>query len=556
MLSRLYIANYALIEELEINFDSGFTIITGETGAGKSIVLGALSLLLGGKADSRAVRNPEHKIVVEATFDIAGYSLEGFFSENEVEYYEHECIVRREVAASGRSRAFINDTPVQVAVLKDITTRLVDIHSQHSNMLLAKPGFQLDILDSLAGNAALLEEYATHFSALQSIEREIAAKRDELARSKSEEDYLSFQLNQFTEMALHEDEDVELEALQNKLSNVNELKDALWQVDSIFNNEGSSVIEQLKTVEQRLAFTEKVMEETQGMAQRVSDCLVDLKDIARSVSSAQESLNLDPAELDRINERLDAIYTLERKHNVSSVNELLEVQHDFEARLASITHGDEEIARLEADCEKQKKVVKKLAASLSVARRDAAGSFVADFKPLVSSLGMKNVAFEIEINPTATFTPSGTDQVEFMMAFNKNQPLMPVKDTASGGEISRVMLCIKSIVARSMHLPTIIFDEVDTGVSGDIATMIGEMMADIAGSIQVMAITHLPQVAACASSHKKVYKSDNEQGTVTSVITLGDDEHVMEIARMLSGKDLDEAAVNNAKSLIKQSIKR
>jgi len=556
MLSRLYIANYALIEELEINFDSGFTIITGETGAGKSIVLGALSLLLGGKADSRAVRNAEHKIVVEATFDIAGYNLKDFFDENDVEYFEHECIVRREVAANGRSRAFINDTPVPVGALKDITTHLVDIHSQHSNMLLAKPGFQLEILDSLASNDTLLDEYGRCYRSMLQAEREITAKREQLERSKSEEDYLTFQLGQLAEMSLREDEDIELEALQNKLSNVNELKDALWQVDSIFNGEGNSVIEQLKTIEQRLAFTEGVMEETQGMAQRVNDCLVDLKDIARSIASAQDSLNLDPAELDRINERLDSIYTLERKHNVNSVNELLEVQHGFESRLASITYGDEEIAKLEAECDKFKKQLTKLAGQLTKSRNDAAKAFVADFKPLVANLGMKNVAFEIELTPASGFTATGCDVVEFMMAFNKNQPLMPVKDTASGGEISRVMLCIKSIVARSMHLPTIIFDEVDTGVSGDIATMIGEMMADIANAIQVIAITHLPQVAACASSHKKVYKNDNEQGTLTSVAALNSDEHVMEIARMLSGKDLDDAAVNNAKSLINQSIRR
>ncbi len=554
MLSRLYIANYALIEELEINYDNGFTIITGETGAGKSIVLGALSLLLGGKADSRAVRNADRKIVVEATFDIAGYNLESYFVDNDIEYYEHECIVRREVAANGRSRAFVNDSPVAVGVLKEITTRLVDIHSQHSNMLLSKPGFQLAILDNLAVNGDLLEQYGECYRSVQQAEREINARRTEIALSKAEEDYITFQLTQLAELSLHENEDTELEALQNKLSNVNELKDALWQVDDLFNREENSVIEQLKLVEQRLAMTEEMMEETQGMAQRVNECLVDLKDIAMSVSRAQDSLNLDPAELDRVNERLDTIYTLERKHNVDSVNELLELQHDFEHRLAAITHGDEEIERLEAECEKKRKQAMELAGKLSKARQEAAKSFTATFKPLVTSLGMKNAVLEVEFK-TTDLAPTGIDQVEFMMAFNKNQALMPVKDTASGGEISRVMLCIKSIVARSMHLPTIIFDEVDTGVSGDIATMIGEMMASIAGTIQVIAITHLPQVAACASSHKKVYKSDNEHGTTTSVAALSQEEHVMEIARMLSGKDLDEAAINNARSLINQSKK-
>ncbi len=554
MLSRLYIANYALIDELEINFDNGFTIITGETGAGKSIVLGALSLLLGGKADSRAVRKTDRKIVVEATFDIAGYNLESYFSDNDIEFYEHECIVRREVAANGRSRAFVNDIPVAVGVLKEITTRLVDIHSQHSNMLLSKPGFQLAILDNLADNAELLEQYGECYRAVQQAERKIAERREQIERSKAEEDYITFQLNQLTELALYENEDVELEAFQNKLTNVNELKDALWQVDDLLNRDENSVIEQLKLVEQRLAMTEEMMKETQGMAQRVNECLVDLKDIAMSVNRAQDTLNLDPAELDRVNERLDSIYTLERKHNVNSVNELLQLQHSFEERLAAIAYGDEEIERMEAECEKMRQQARTLAASLSKRRQQAAQSFTAAFKPLVAGLGIKNVAFEVEFN-TTPLAPTGIDKVEFMMAFNKNQALMPVRDTASGGEISRVMLCVKSIVARSMHLPSIIFDEVDTGVSGDVATMIGELMASIADSIQVIAITHLPQVAACATSHKKVYKSDNEQGTLTRVAALGPEEHVMEIARMLSAKDLDEAAVNNARSLIKQSKK-
>lgn len=555
MLAKLHIANYALIEELEINFDTGFTVITGETGAGKSILLGALSLLLGGKTDARAVRNPESKIVVEATFDIEGYNLEPFFQENDIDYYAHECIVRREVSAQGRSRSFVNDVPVVVGVLKELTTRLVDIHSQHSNMLLAKPGFQLAILDSLAHNDELLSQYGEVYRDYQLLEREITKLRERLDKSKAEEDYITFQLEQFREVNLHEDEDVELEALQNKLSNVNELKDALWTVENLLNSEENSVIEKLKIVEQRLNYTAGMIDETAAMAQRVSESLIDLKDIAHTVDQLQESLNLDPAELDRINMRLDTIYSLERKHNVDSVNELLDIQHQYEAKLSTITHGDEQLTQLEADCDKARKHAMQLAQQLNKARRTAATAFVDEFKSLVSGLGMKNIAFEVTFVETA-LSATGNDAVEFMMAFNKNQALLPVKDTASGGEISRVMLCIKSIVAQSMHLPTIIFDEVDTGVSGDIATMIGEMMASIGRSIQVMSITHLPQVAACATSHKKVYKSDNESSTLTHVIALNNDEHVMEIARMLSGKDLDEAAINNARSLINQSIRK
>lgn len=554
MLSRLFISNYALIEHLEIDFNGGFTVITGETGAGKSILLGALSLLLGGKADSKAVRDAEHKIIVEATFDITGYGLDGYFNDNDIDYCETECIIRREVSAAGRSRAFVNDTPVGLGVLKDITTRLIDIHSQHSNMLLAKSGFQLDILDGLAHNDQLLDDYEAVYRRCVELNRDIEVRKKQIAQNKAEEDYITFQLEQFHEINLHENEDEELEALQNKLSNITELKDALWTVDNILGSEENSVIDQLKTVGQRLSFTEEVMEETRGMSQRVADCIIDLKDIVMSVSQAQENLNLDPAELDRINERLDTIYSLERKHNVGSVNELIALQHQLEEKLASITKGDDEIAELVAEYDKKKAESMSLARCLSDARRKAATSFAHELKPLVAGLGMKNVAFEVAFTETE-MTSTGIDAVEFMMAFNKNQALMPVKDTASGGEISRVMLCIKSIVARSMHLPTIIFDEVDTGVSGDIASMIGEMMAHIAQSIQVMSITHLPQVAACASSHIKVFKSDNDQGTFTSVTGLDQEQHVMEIARMLSGKGLDEAAINNAKSLINQYVK-
>lgn len=551
MLSRLYISNYALIESLDINFESGLTIITGETGAGKSILLGALTLLLGGKADARSMRDAEHKTIVEATFDIAGYNLKSYFEEEDIEYYEHECILRREVAASGRSRAFVNDSPVSVTVLKNIATQLVDIHSQHSNMLLSKPSFQLDILDSLAHNGMLLESYTKCYSALVQVIKGLKRLEEECKKAKAEEDYITFQLGQFEEMKLHENEDIELESLQNRLSNINELKDALWAIDGALNCDENSLIEQLKSVEQRLVFTEGVMEETRGMAERVSSAIIELKDIAMSVSQAQDSLNLDPSELERVNERLNAIYMLERKHNVGSVNELLEIEASFAQRLRAIEHGEEEILIKEKERTELEAQAMKLAEELSATRYEAARAFIADFKPLASGLGLKNVAFDIDFSKSELGS-TGFDDVEFMMAFNKNQSLMPVKDTASGGEISRVMLCIKSLVARSMNLPTIIFDEVDTGVSGDIASMIGEMMATISQSIQVMAITHLPQVAACATDHKKVYKSDNEQGTVTSVANLNNDEHVMEIARMLSGKDLDDAAISNAKSLINQ----
>lgn len=555
MISRLFISNYALIDTLEIAFDDGLTIITGETGAGKSIILGALSLLLGERTDARTVRDASRKIVVEATFDIAGYDLQQLFDDNDIEYYEHECILRREVAANGRSRAFVNDSPVSVALLKSISTRLIDIHSQHSNLLLSTQAFQLDILDSMADNSALRGEYVSKYEEWREAEKKLKAVKSQIEKSNQEQDYISFQLEQFHEINLKENEDVELEQQQVRLSRASELRDALCVVDNILDSSDYPVLGQLKDVRQNLLLTEGAMDETKGMAQRIDSVVIELKDIARSVQMAQDALSDDPARLEAVNDRLDTIYALERKHSVQSVNELIGIQRDYEQKMLSISHADACIAELESKCTALKSEVLAIATIITSTRKQAAEMFVAQFTPLVGKLGLKNIAFDIAFQQI-DLSETGADGVEFLMAFNKNQALMPVKDTASGGEISRVMLCIKSIIARSMHLPTIIFDEIDTGVSGDIATMVGELMADIATTIQVMAITHLPQVAACAANHLKVYKTDCDGGTVTGVKPLDDNDHLTEVARMLSGRGLDDAAINNAKSLIDQYKRR
>ena len=549
MLTRLHISNYALIDELEIKFDNGLTIITGETGAGKSIILGALSLILGERAEARSVRNPEKKVVVEASFNISAYALEGFFAENEIDFWEEECIVRREISATGRSRAFVNDTPVTISVLKDLTSRLVDIHSQHSNMLLSKPAFQLSVLDSIADNKEVVSKYNVEYVCYKKLQEQLLEKQNEYEKSRAEEDYIRFQLNQFADLKLTENEDIELENLQKKLSNVSEIKQNLWQISSTLNGEENSILEQLKVVAQRIQSTERNLSEIEGMGERVQSALVELKDIAQSVSYVDDQLVDDPRQLEEVEMRLNSIYELERKHNAASVNELLAIQHKFENQLSLIDNSENQIAEIEAKLKTQKAKVKELALTLSETRKKAAQLFVADLQPLAQTLGMRNLAFDIKFTAT-DYTANGADAVGFLFAFNKNQTLLPVKDTASGGEISRLMLCIKSIIARSMSLPTIIFDEVDTGVSGDVANKIGEMMGEICKRIQVLAITHLPQVAAHAHHHLMVYKADDENSTLTHVKALNEEEHVLEIARMLSGKDVNQAAIENAKSLI------
>lgn len=549
MIKQLHISNYALIDKLDIKFDDGLTIITGETGAGKSIIMGALSLILGERADSKAIRDASVKTIVEATFDIQGYGLEPFFNDNDIDWDAHECLVRRELAPNGRSRAFINDTPVQLTVLRELSTRLLDIHSQHSNMLLSRPAFQLSILDNIAGNGQLLEKYKVAYRDYRQAATQLNLTQSEIEKLRRDEDYIRFQLDELQSLNFKPDEDAELEALQSKLSNITELKESLWDVENQLSGEENSILDRLSIVAQRLEDAERNLSDVEGMPSRVRTSLIDLKDIAQSVASIVDTLNDDPAELDRVNDRLNSLYSLQRKHNVQDVNQLLEIQHDYERQLSEIEHNDDIINELEARVAATREVASQLAIQLSAQRHQAAKRFGEELLTLAMPLGLKNIAFDVEFTSTG-LVESGTDNVEFMMAFNKNQRPMPVKDTASGGEISRVMLCIKTIIARHMQLPSIIFDEVDTGVSGDVANMIGEMMLDIASTIQVIAITHLPQVAANGDHHLRVFKTDTQDETLTRVEALGPEEHVMEIARMLSGKDLNQAAIDNAKSLI------
>ena len=552
MLKRLSISNYALIDQLEIHFEQGLTIITGETGAGKSIILGALALILGERADSSSIRDKERKTVVEASFDIKDYNLKPFFDDNELDYYDVELIARREINPNGRSRAFVNDGVVALTTLRELMTHLVDIHSQHSNMLLSRSAFQLSILDNIAAHDDDLKEYQQLYNRFRNTERQLNNLRDNLSRNRSEEDYLRFQLNQLQEIALQPGEDDELEQQQRRLANASSLKEDLWKVSNMLNGEEQSLIDQLREVQATLANAEQNLSDIEGMGQRVNNSLIDLKDIAQSVAMIEETLSDDPAMLQQVEDRLNTIYSLERKHGVRTVNELLALQQDYESKLSNIDCSEERIAQMEQLLSSQRQEASTLAVKISSARKKAAKQFISTLQPLAQNLGMKNLSFDINFK-LAELNFTGCDSVEFLFAFNKNQDLMPVKDTASGGEISRLMLCIKSVIARSMNLPTIIFDEVDTGVSGEIANRIGDMMGDIARHIQVIAITHLPQVAAHGTSHLRVFKTDTATSTTTSVQHLSDDEHVTEIARMLSGNEINQAALDNARVLINSS---
>lgn len=549
MLRQLKISNFAIIDNLEIDFDKGLTILTGETGAGKSIIMGALSLILGEKADLKSIRNSEKKSVVEAVFDIGGYGLKPLFDDNDIDYFSEECIMRREISVSGRTRAFVNDIPVTLQVMRGIAMRLVDIHSQHSNLLLSQHSYQLSVLDSMSGNVSVKERYQEEYKKYRHIEKSLAQLKERSSKNRAEEDYMRFQLTQLSELKLEEDEDTQLQTEEKKLSNVSEIKSALWSSESLLDGDERSIISDIATIAQDISRIVPIYSEVGDLSERISSVRIELKDIARTLSMLQNDLVDDPEELERIQNRLDAIYSLENKHKLSSVNELLELQHKYEQELSEIENSDDEIARLEEELKHQTAIAEKAAKELSDRRKAATKAFTQELVNAAAPLGMKNLRFEVGFEEVQ-MGADGTDAVSFLASFNKQQALTAVETTASGGEISRLMLCVKYIMAQSMKLPTIIFDEVDTGVSGDVANRMGDLMKSISQNIQVITITHLPQVAVKGDSHFKVYKEDTDSSTFTSIKRLEQDERVNEIATMLSGESVDEASINNARSLL------
>ena len=549
MLRSLYIQNYALIEKLDISFETGFSVITGETGAGKSIILGAIGLLLGQRADVKAIRRGASKCIIEARFDIAAYGMRPFFEENELEYDE-ECILRREVQASGKSRAFINDTPASLAQMKELGEQLIDVHSQHQNLLLNKEGFQLNVLDILAHNDAALEKYHLRYGEWKQTERELAELMSLAEKSRSDEDYIRFQLEQLEEAHLVEGEQEELEQEAETLSHAEEIKAGLYRVEQSFVSDEGGLLSYLKDSLNTLNSLQRVYQPAKELTERMESAYIELKDISHEVSSQSDSVEFNPVRLEEVNERLNLIYSLQQKHRVQTLDELIALTDEYRSKLSDITSYDERIAELTARKEEQYKQVKQQAELLTKARTKAAREVEKQLAARLIPLGMPNTRFRVDILPRKEPESDGMDDIRFMFSANKSAELQPVAQTASGGEISRLMLCIKAMIAGFTALPTIIFDEVDTGVSGDIADKMGDIMQELGTKMQVFAITHLPQIAAKGQAHYFVYKKDTKDRTLTRIKQLEGEERVNEVARMLSGASLTEASLANAKDLL------
>lgn len=551
MLRSLYIQNYALIDKLDISFETGFSVITGETGAGKSIILGAIGLLLGQRADVKAIRRGASKCVIEARFDISAYGMRPFFEENELEYEEEECILRREVQASGKSRAFINDTPASLAQVKELGEQLIDVHSQHQNLLLNKEGFQLNVLDILAHNDAAIEKYHTCYHEWKKIERELAELTALADKSRSDEDFIRFQLEQLEEAQLVEGEQDELEQESEVLSHSEEIKAGLYRIEQSFFSDEGSLLSYLKDNLNILNSLQKVYQPAKELAERMESAYIELKDISQEVSSQGESVEFNPVRLEEVNDRLNLIYSLQQKHRVQTLEELMALAEEYRVKLSDITSYDERIEELTVRKEEQYNLVKQQAAVLTKARVAAAREVEKQLAARLVPLGMPNVRFQVEMGMKKEPGMQGEDTVNFLFSANKNGTLQNISSVASGGEIARVMLSIKAMIAGAVKLPTIVFDEIDTGVSGEIADRMADMMQEMGDrNRQVISITHLPQIAARGRAHYKVYKKDSDTETNSHIRRLTDEERVEEIAHMLSGATLTEAALSNAKSLL------
>lgn len=551
MIQKLYIRNYALIDELEIDFRPGFTVLTGETGAGKSIIMGALSLILGQRADSKAVKDAAQKTVIEGTFDISSYAMTAFFEENDLDYDPSDhCLLRRELSPQGKSRAFINDTPVSLSLLKELGEQLIDIHSQHQNLLLGDNRFQLRMIDIWADDEALLSQYRDEYRRYRALSEKLVSLRRENEEKRREEDYLRFQYDQLCEAHLQAGEQSALEEEQEMLTHAGEIKNGLYAISRCLDGEEGGVLPSLKETRSLLRSLQRVYPAVEPLDQRIESAYIEIKDILSEIDDRQESVAVDPARLQQVEERLDLLYGLQQKHHLSSHEELMALQDDLQKRLDAIEHADEEEAALQEELTGQERVLRSLAEQLSAVRHAAAVRFTEKLVERARPLGMPHLRFEVEWSDKTTFDADGTESVRYLFSANKNRPLEPVSDVASGGEISRLMLTIKSLAADAASLPTIIFDEIDTGVSGEIADKMGEIMAGMARYMQVVAITHLPQVASRGECHYRIYKDDEGETTQTRIELLDDTRRVQEIARMLSGSQLTDAALKNARELL------
>lgn len=552
MLLSLTIENYALIGHLEFRPTEGLTVITGETGAGKSIIMGALGLILGQRADARTVRANASKCVIEAQFDIDGYGLQSFFTENDLEYDPQNTIVRREIYATGKSRAFVNDTPVQLTLLKQLGDALIDIHSQHQNLLLGNGSFQQEVVDAMAKNKDIFDRYIAGYRELTRLRRSLQTLKEESVRSSEEADYIRYQFNKLDEAQLRDGELAELEEEQELLSHAEDIKSGLANMAVQMNGDGISLLQTLKQLRDQAQSLSSIYPRLQEIAERMESDYIDLKDIADDVENQAEEVNFDPERFAFVEERLGLLYSLLKKHNRETIGDLISLRDELQEKILHIDNSDEEIAELEQKVEAQTAKVRELAKRLTESRTKAARSFEQELVQKVAYLGMPNVRFEVRILPLKDFSSTGADSIQFLFSANKNQPLKPAGEVASGGEISRLMLSIKALIAAAKTLPTIIFDEIDTGVSGDIADRMGEVMKQISEHLQVITITHLPQVAGKGDAHFMVYKEDTETETQTHIAQLSADQRVREIARMLSGARITEQAIANARILMEQ----
>jgi len=550
MLKRLYIKNFTLIEQLDIPFSPGFSVITGETGAGKSIVLGAIGLLIGQRADSKMIKQGKEKCIVEAEFDLSNYDMQSFFSENDIEYDAADCIIRRELTQAGKSRAFINDTPVPLSALKELGETLMDIHSQHQNLLLNKHDFQLSVLDIIGKSAKALDNYREAYRELQSKRERRATVEAEVASTKKQADFLQFQFNELDQANLADDEQEQLEQQLDLLNHSEEIKSALYEASGALNAEQTGAVETTRRARNAIERIAGVMPKAEETKQRLDSCLIELKDLADELSTQMDDIDFDPQEQNSIEQRLDLIYTLEKKYDADSVAQLIDQRDRLKKQLSELENSDELLAQLteevavaEADCRDK-------AQKLSLLRQKAATKIEQEMKQRLVPLGMPNVRFKVEIAQT-DLGRNGADEVEFLFSANTSTQLQPVAQVASGGEISRVMLALKAMISGAVKLPTIIFDEIDTGVSGKIAEQMGKIMSEMGSEgRQVISITHLPQIAALGRQHYKVMKRETPDGTESQMTQLSPNERIAEIAQMLSGSDVSEAAISNAKALL------
>lgn len=550
MLQHLYIRNYALIKELDISFGPGFSVITGETGAGKSILLGAINMILGHRTDMKALKDSNEKCVVEATFNLDGFDLKDVFYGNELDY-DDECIIRREISPSGKSRAFINDTPVQLTVLKEIGSRLMDIHSQHQNLLINNTSFIVNFVDALSGNEKLVAEYRNSFTEYCKTKK----KYDEFVslsdKAKGEEEYFRFQLSQIEDARLLEDEQEKLEEESKMLNHSEEIKSGLFSIGELFDMEDNGVIASMKRQIQTARSIQGVYPQAEDIANRIESAYIDMKDLSYEVSGYAEDVNFDPERFSYVNERLNLIYSLEQRFRVDSISELLKLASEIHEKLDAVEKHDELLKELSDNVANAYGRAFDIARKLSERRKEASSEIQEELEKVLRNLGMPDVKITITDNVTDSLSADGIDSIRMMFSANKNRGMQDISDIASGGEIARVMLAVKFLICKVKVLPTIFFDEIDTGVSGDIAARMGNIMKDMGKNMQVISITHLPQIAAKGTNQYKVYKDNNlDDKTTTNIRLLNKEERIKEVATMLSGSSVTEAAINNAKELL------